>query len=341
MSIIMGNNLLVKSGILALFVIFLVGICLGTSQECEFFMKESLPFSLEEIAHATSGMTVKQPDYVHAQDGTKLAVYKFVPENTQKIIIFYHGGGNWSGKSYQLIANTLSDNYTIGCYLVDIRGHGNSEGVRGDAPSAQTIWSDIDDIINYVRAQHPTHEIFLAGHSAGGGLVLNYNQWSGAQARDQIAGYLLFAPYLGSRAVSNRQFSGIDAEKRFVKKVKIYKILANLISGGWLFEHDPVIYFNYPSWLKESDSLVVWSYTCAMSKAISINDPEEAFKSITKPLGVFVGSLDEQFLPQAIIDYAKLCTNQKVMTEILPDVKHISILAHAAQASARALEFFE
>jgi len=335
---------LARSFILYLLVVFLlifnvIVTITVHAQECEIIMKESLPFSLDEIVHATSGMTVRQPEYCNAQDGIKLALYKFVPENSKKIIIFYHGAGSWSGKSYQFMANALCDNYNTGCYLVDVRGHGNSGGSRGDAPSQETVWTDIDTVIKYIRAQHPTAQLFLAGHSAGGGLVLNYTQWQDAQERDQISGYLLFAPYLGPRALSNREIA--DTNKRFVKKVNVFKLILNGISGGWLFEHDPVIYFNYPVWLKQSDSLVIWSYTCAMAKATSVQDPEKVFIALDKPLAVFVGSNDEQFLPKALIDYAKLCTHPKLMTEILPEVKHISILLHAAQASARALVFFE
>jgi acylglycerol lipase len=81
----------------------------------------------------------KQPLFIKASDGSKLAYYEYMPKSPKAIILFYHGAGFYSSALYQNFAKELAEKYSIGCYLFDIRGHGNSEGTRGDAPSINQV----------------------------------------------------------------------------------------------------------------------------------------------------------------------------------------------------------
>ncbi|MEC0174123.1 hypothetical protein P4H83_04455 [Paenibacillus favisporus] len=49
------------------------------------------------------------------------------------MVLFYHGSGANSGAGYEPIGEQLSQNYGIAAFLPDIRGHGLSDGPRGDA----------------------------------------------------------------------------------------------------------------------------------------------------------------------------------------------------------------
>jgi alpha-beta hydrolase superfamily lysophospholipase len=69
----------------------------------------------------------------------------------------------------------------------DLRGHGRSEGMRGDAPSYEILLDDIDSLMHWVRASHPRLPHFLYGHSLGGGLVLNYTLRRAPRVRGVIA----------------------------------------------------------------------------------------------------------------------------------------------------------
>jgi alpha-beta hydrolase superfamily lysophospholipase len=59
-------------------------------------------------------------------------------------------------------------------FAFDLRGHGKSEGRRGDAPSYAVLLDDIDLLIQKSRSKFPDLPLFLYGHSMGGNLVLNY-----------------------------------------------------------------------------------------------------------------------------------------------------------------------
>jgi acylglycerol lipase len=124
------------------------------------------PFSFEEVTQATKNFEVKQPAFLSAQDGIQLAYYAFIPQASKALIIFYHGGGTWSKAMYQLMAQETSQHYHMAVYLFDIRGHGHSQGPRGDTPSAQHVWDDIDVVLNFVKKQYPHLPLLLAGHSS-------------------------------------------------------------------------------------------------------------------------------------------------------------------------------
>src|SRR5690606_28297256 len=153
-----------------------------------------VPFSFE-LPIAVDQLILKKPNYIKSTDGINLAYYNFIPEAPDSILIFYHGGGAWSTRIYQYMAQQLCEHYNIGTYLFDIRGHGNSQGERGDAPSTEQVWQDISTAINFVSQKHKKSTVFLGGHSSGAGLILNYSGWAKHQ---NVSGYLLIAPLLGS-----------------------------------------------------------------------------------------------------------------------------------------------
>lgn len=279
------------------------------------------PFSFKEIQEFSSGTTIKSPLFLSATDGMQLAYYPFLPDQEPKaIVIFYHGGGVWSNKTYQKMAQVIAQDGSMAVYLVDIRGHGNSGGPRGDAPSAQQVWQDVRSMVDFVKEQHPNQKIFLAGHSAGAGLLLNYSGWDTSSPVD---GYLFFAPYLGPQSGAIKEHA--DHAESFVKDAKVFKLIVHAISGGWLFNHSPAVFFNYPVHVQETNSRILLHYTCAMSAATSPHDPKRLFSELSKPCALYIGELDEQFIPEKVIAYKK-CLRYCVAAEIIPDTKHLSIL---------------
>ncbi len=73
---------------------------------------------------------------------------------------------------YDILARQLSYVLPVCVCLVDIRGHGRSAGVRGEASSPVQIWRDVDVIIDYVRTSFPDARIHMLGHSSGGGMLI-------------------------------------------------------------------------------------------------------------------------------------------------------------------------
>lgn len=293
-------------------------------------------FSLDEIVSVNCTVAPQAPSFLKASDDVKPAYYSWLPEKEpENVVIFYHGGGAWSGAGYFYLAQETCKQFGIGMYLVDIRGHGNSEGIRGDAPATEQVWQDIASTISFVKNQHPNAKLFLGGHSSGAGLVLNYASWQ--KQSDDISGYVLLAPYLGARSGTNNP----QAES-FVNNVNLFAIIVSAITSGWLCAHRQAFTFNYPESLYESDNKMVRAYTCAMAHAVSPNNPKTIFENLTKPCALFIGANDEQFLPDEVSKYVDFMTHFKdeSFAEIVTGVKHLSILCTGHEMIGQAIEQF-
>lgn len=139
---------------------------------------ERSPFQWETIDGWSMSGSVWLPDRAVSQD---------LPVPTLPVVLV-HGLGEHAGR-YDSFANHLvALGHTV--YAMDLRGHGHSAGVRGDAPSLQHLIDDLHLFVQQVR-QKSGQEILLAAHSMGGLLgtllALQYPQ--------QLAGLLLISPY--------------------------------------------------------------------------------------------------------------------------------------------------
>ena len=279
------------------------------------------PFSYLQIQDALDSK-LKDSQLITASDGIKLAYYDFAAKQTASVLIFYHGGGIWSHGLYQTMAEQLSEK-GISVYLFDLRGHGNSEGSRGDTPKVAQVWQDIDTAISFVKHKHPAAKVFLGGHSSGAGLLLNY---SDAKKESVIDGYVFVAPYLGIKSGTIREH--LDSEKRFIKKVKSWAFMFNILSGGLLFSHTPAIFFNYSDKAKERDGHILDYYTTAMSLACCPYEIKPIFKKLDRPFLLMIGRNDEQFIPEQVVAFKELASQvyQNSSAQIIPNATHLSIV---------------
>jgi pimeloyl-ACP methyl ester carboxylesterase len=280
---------------------------------------------------STLQMQLKKPEFIKSFDGTNLAYYSFVPGQAKAAIIFYHGGGIWSASIYQHMAQQLAERYSIATYLFDIRGHGNSQGKRGDAPSSESVWKDIDVAIKEMKLRYPDLPIFLAGHSSGAGLILNYGNW---KKNPDIQGYLLLSPYLGDDSKTVRE------DQRLVTKVRSWIFMLQGLTGLNLFNNTAAVFFNYPEWLKKLDPHVLSYYTTAMAKATAPYHAKEIFAQLNRPFALFVGDQDEQFYPDKVIAFKEDATKVKgkSIAEIVPHETHLSIILKAPELFNEAIE---
>jgi len=286
------------------------------------------PFSFKEI-DSIEGFELTKPQFLKTSDETELAYYPFLNSSSNKeIVILYPGAGLYGNKTYQWVAKTLRDTYGIGCYLFDIRGHGNSQGPRGDAPSIERVWLDVKQAIDLVKKENPEAKIYLAGHSSGAGLIINY----AANAQESIEeGYIFLAPYLGPK--SDTAKLDMPSNKSFIKNVRVWVYIVGSIFPKSFVTHCTALYFNYPDAVLKSDPLILSSYTYVMSCATTPYELDPLLKKIDKPVGIFIGSNDEQFIPEKVIAYKKLI-NAPVHTEIVEDAAHLSILIQAPKLIA-------
>ncbi len=293
------------------------------------------PFSLHELQDLPR--VTQKPSYVKAIDGINLAYYSFMPESISPsaLVILYHGGGLYGNNAYQWIGSALRA-YAIGTYVVDIRGHGNSEGLaRGDAPSVEHVWRDIDTLLKLVADKHPGVPVYLVGHSSGAGLLVNYNAW---KKEVHVHGYIFLAPYFGPLSETLQQHT--DPQRNFVKKVKTWIFILNAITSKSLFTHIPAVFFNHPNNLVCSDPLVVPYYTYTMSCAVTPYRARELFAQLSRPFALYIGDKDEQFVLEKVIAFKECATKVRdcSMAEIVPDAQHLSILLNSPQLIAKAID---
>jgi len=78
----------------------------------------------------------------------------------------------------------------IALYSPDHRGHGLSDGFKGDIPDVWIMLEDIKRLVSHVRERHPNAKIFMLGESMGGILNIVFMM----DPPCEIAGMILMAP---------------------------------------------------------------------------------------------------------------------------------------------------
>lgn len=88
-----------------------------------------------------------------------------------KILCIVHGFGEHGGR-YLHVPGFLGDVFQS-FYAIDLRGHGRSGGMRGDAPDIDTFVADLKHALIELRKREPTtSKFYLLAHSFGGLIAL-------------------------------------------------------------------------------------------------------------------------------------------------------------------------
>ena len=281
-----------------------------------------ISFSFQELREAGE-VALAAPTTLTASDGVLLSYRRYAPASPCAIVLFYHAGGMHSSSGYQHIGHGLQTQFNLAVYTPDMRGHGDSGGSRGDAPSPQQVWADITTLIKHIRAEYPAIPLFLGGHSSGAGLALNY---AGQPDREPVDGYVLLAPHLGFRSQTERPALPVP-----FAKVDISAFAAHAMSRGRLRGHDYAVQFNHPAGMLANDPKLINAITVTMSEAITPPAPQDQFARLDRPFGLWIGSEDELFLPDKVAEFANLAAAVRADSQagIIPGAKHLSILIQA------------
>lgn len=281
-------------------------------------------FSLDELKSAEK-KELQPLEYINASDETKLAFRTYLPQQAKAILVFYHGAGAHSGLSYNHIGVGLRDDFDIAVYMPDLRGHGNSEGERGDAPSDEQVWQDVNTIITHARTAYPNLPIFVGGHSGGAGLTLNYATW---EQRAAVDGYVFLSPYFGYRSETNH-----DSEDGYeFSSINLSDFIINSMSGGLFLGHAKAVKFNYPTSVLEKNPKIVAFNTINMSKSVTPYAPDEQISELEE-FGLWIGDKDEAFDSVKVIQFAKENSSPSANKEIVTvkGENHFSIIIKASE----------
>ncbi len=312
-----------KANLIFLFLlIFLIAVFMVRCKSKD----QSTPISFKELQNEQK-VFLDKPQFLKASDGIDLAYYtKLPPTKPIALLIFFHGGGAYSEAGYQYLAKGLSEKYRTAVYLVDLRGHGHSGGPRGDAPSVEQVWTDLSLFITTIRKNNPGIPLYLGGHSSGGGLILNYSAWN---KKEDVDGYFFVSPQLGYKSDTSR----VNTKNSFVS-VKKWVFIISAISGGRFLGNTQAVFFNYPEKVRAAQPLLLKSITRNMSLSMTPDNPQEQFRKIDKPFGLFIGANDDLFVPEKVIRYATYADSEiqkKSISQIIKKENHLSILLTADQ----------
>jgi len=120
------------------------------------------------------------------RDGKLLSFRKW--SGDRDIIVYLHGIESNSGW-FSPFASRLNENgFTL--YGIDRRGSGLNEGERGDIRDYNVFLDDIEDNLNFIKAQNIGKKIYLMGICWGGLLAVNYI----AKRRAVADGLILLSP---------------------------------------------------------------------------------------------------------------------------------------------------
>lgn len=131
---------------------------------------------------------------ISAADGTGLHVtdYMLPPGQARGSIVVMHGLGEHSGRYQHLAAFFNACGLSVRCY--DHRGHGRSEGRRGDVINGDPILQDAQIVIDDFATRYSMPP-FLFGHSMGGLFAARF----ALSGRSPLRGLLLSSPALALR----------------------------------------------------------------------------------------------------------------------------------------------
>lgn len=152
--------------------------------------------TLEQLDFDGIRKSLTEPhDYLESVNRTKLFYRYWLPEKEtpSKIILCLHGLGG-HGADYKILGEPLMKS-GVATYALDQRGHGLSEGERGDVESFSLFIEDLDKMVDLLRYKHGSIPIFILGESMGGIICINY----AADNSKKIAGLILAAPGIKQR----------------------------------------------------------------------------------------------------------------------------------------------
>jgi alpha-beta hydrolase superfamily lysophospholipase len=131
---------------------------------------------------------IQENGQIQGKDSTDIYLRQWIPDKPMAIMIITHGIGEHSGR-YNAIAETLAAK-RIAVYIPDLRGHGNSSGIRGHVQSFRDYIYDLKILYNKINDTYKELPVFIMGHSMGGVIATRY----ALTYKNDCSGLLLTSP---------------------------------------------------------------------------------------------------------------------------------------------------
>lgn len=230
------------------------------------------------------------------RDGLVFFVKGWEPDASPKAVIaLVHGHGEHVGR-YAHLGKALT---AAGYILVgfDLRGHGQTGGVRGHFPTLESVMEDIRQFFQFLSGRYPEAGQFLYGHSLGGLLVLTYTLQHGAT----LMGTVVSAP--GLRSALQEQKAKVVLVKMLGSLMPTMLIKSDLPAEA--LSHDPAVMQAY-----QADPLVHDRVSLGFGRA-GLRAIDLCFahaREYQPPLLIMHGTADPITYPSGSEDFAKLAS---------------------------------
>ncbi|HOX28727.1 MAG TPA: alpha/beta fold hydrolase [bacterium] len=157
-------------------------------------MREIHPKENELLKKARGGAPAGDGEcgFLRTDEGVRLFFNRWLPAGKAPttVVVCLHGMGA-HGSYFSPLADVLTP-MGMAVYAVDHRGHGLSDGVKGDMPDGRKLVSDAVEFLKYAQSLHPGLPLFVAGESMGGAITI---QVAMAES-ERLNGCIMLAPAL-------------------------------------------------------------------------------------------------------------------------------------------------
>ncbi len=262
--------------------------------------------------------------FADARDGVGIAYRRYDAEEPRAAALLLHGSSADSQSMHPLAMALARSGVTA--FAIDARGHG-ATGLRGDVSHVGQPAEDIEDFVNFMRADDPRLPISLIGFSSGGGLALNA---AGQGHAPGIAKLILVSPMLGVRATPSTADNPNASERQWAYP-DIPRIVGLSILNGFgvhNFDHLPVIVFA----AGDSPNLTpVYSHRLLFS--MNPQDADALFKTVEAPVTLLAGDKDEVFASHTYEETVH-AVRPEAEVDLLPGINHVGMTLEPAALEA-------
>lgn len=244
---------------------------------------------------------IKEPHYlIPTSDNKVLFLRSWETKKTSNVGILIFHGITAHSKPYEDIAKPLS-NMGFNVYGLDLRGHGLSDGIRGDYKNKEQVLDDLKKVIQFLKEKQ--EKIILWGHSMGA--IVTF--FALEENLSDIDGIILMG-------AGTEIKPGVYQKISFSTKMKI--LFSSLIKPN-----KPVISYYREGMVGLDDPLFNFKYTLRFIKIFNLRNlkiPEQ----LEIPVIIAIGDNDEIFSIDSARDlFDKIPCSDKHLI-IMPNTKH-------------------
>ncbi|MHA1328561.1 MAG: alpha/beta hydrolase [Promethearchaeota archaeon] len=244
---------------------------------------------------------IKEPHYlIETSDNKVLFLRSWETKKPSKVGILIFHGITAHSKPYEQIAKPLSS-MGFNVYGLDLRGHGLSDGIRGDYKNKEQVLNDLKKVIQFLKEKN--EKIILWGHSMG--VIVTF--FALEENLSDVDGIILMG-------AGTKIKPGVYQKISFSTKMKI-------LFSSIFKPNKPVISYYREGMVGLDDPLFNFKYTLRFMKIFNLKNLKIPEK-LEVPVIIAIGDNDEIFSIDSARDlFDKIpCSDKNLI--IMPNTKH-------------------